>query len=52
MYVKKSAEKLAKDECYPVGVNQQFLSFQVLVEDINLYYKFFLPIVNSFAGDN
>ena len=52
MYVKKSAEKLAKDECYPVGVTQQFLSFQVLVEDINLYYKFFLPTVNSFAGDN
>ena len=46
----KSAKKLAKDECYPVGVTQ-FQSFKILVEDIILDYKFFLPIVNSFAGD-
>ena len=51
MYV-KSAEKLAKDECYPVGVTQQFISFEILVEDIILDYDFFLSIVTSFAGDN
>ena len=50
MYL-KSAEKLANDECYPVGVTQQFQSFEILVEDINLDYEFFLPVVNSFAGD-
>ena len=46
----KIAEKLAKDECYLVGVAQQFQSFEILVEHINLDYEFFLPIVSSFAG--
>ena len=50
MYV-KHAEKLAKNECYPVGVKEQFQSFEILVEDIILDYEFFLPIVNSFPSD-
>ena len=50
MYVKR-AEKLAKNECYPVGVKEQFQSFEILVEDITLDYEFFLPIVNSFPSD-
>ena len=50
MYL-KSAEKLAKDECYPVGVTQQFESFKILVEDIISDYEFFLPVVSSFVYD-
>ena len=50
MYL-KSVEKLAKDECYPVGVTQQFESFKILVEDITSDYEFFLPVVSSFVCD-
>ena len=50
MYL-KSAEKLANDECDPVGVTQQFESFKILVEDIISDYEFFLPVVSSFVCD-
>ena len=48
MYV-KSTEKLAKDECYPVGVTLLFQSFETLVEDVVLDYKFFPPYCEFFC---
>ena len=45
----KSTEKLAKDECYPVGITQQFQSFETLVEDVILDYKFFPPYCEFFC---
>ena len=48
----RSTQKLAKDECYPESVMEEFKNFKLSsLEDIKPHYELILPTVNSFSGD-
>ena len=51
-YLVQSAEKLAKDECYPPKIRTEFKIFKIaFIEEVNPAYSLVKNIVNSFDGN-
>ena len=50
MYQNK-AQNLSTDECYPDSVMEEFKNFSATLDNLMLYYKLILPVLNSFSGD-